>query len=102
MNSNHSKWINALVIGAAAVTLSGALYARDPGINQPGVVGGVPGGGAPGVGAWDPGINQPGAMGNVGVAGPGVGAPGAGAWDPGFNQPGAIGNTGPARRSVRR
>lgn len=74
MNSNHSKWINALVIGAAAVTLSGALYARDPGINQPGVVGGVPGGGAPGVGAWDPGINQP----------------------------GAIGNTGPARRSVRR
>jgi hypothetical protein len=102
MNSNHSKWINALVIGTAAVTLSGALYARDPGINQPGVVGGTAGVGAPGVGTWDPGINQPGAMGNVGVAGPGVGAPGAGAWDPGINQPGAIGNTGPARRSVRR
>lgn len=97
-----NKWILRLALGAAIATLSGVLHARDPGINQPGVVGGVPGGGAPGVGAWDPGINQPGAMGNVGVAGVGVGAPGAGVWDPGFNQPGAIGNTGTARRSVRR
>jgi hypothetical protein len=102
MDSNRNKWIAGLIIGAAAATLSGALQARDPGINQPGVIGGVPGGGAPGVGVWDPGINQPGAMGNVGVAGVGVGAPGVGVWDPGINQPGAIGNTGPARRSVRR
>jgi hypothetical protein len=97
MNSRRNKWISALVIGMAAAMLSSALYALDPGINQPGVIGGVPGGGAPGVGTRDPGINQPGAMGNVGV-----GAPGAGARDPGINQPGAIGNTGPARRSVRR
>jgi hypothetical protein len=106
MNSKHNKWISGLVIGVAAATLSGVLHARDPGINQPGVVGGVAGVGvgAPGVGVYDPGINQPGAMGNVGVGAPGVGvgAPGAGVYDPGFNQPGAIGNTGPARRSVRR
>ncbi len=104
MNSINSGWMFALVVGAAAATLSGALQARDPGINQPGVIGGVPGGGAPGVGTWDPGINQPGAIGNVGVGAPGVGvgAPGVGVWDPGINQPGAIGNTGPARRSVRR
>jgi hypothetical protein len=104
MDSKRNKWIAGLIIGAAAATLSGALQARDPGINQPGVIGGVPGGGAPGVGTWDPGINQPGAMGNVGIGAPGVGvgAPGAGVWDPGINQPGAIGNTGPARRSVRR
>ena len=97
MNSKRNKWISGLVIGMALAMLSSALYARDPGINQPGVIGGVPGGGAPGVGTWDPGINQPGAMGNVGV-----GAPGAGVRDPGINQPGAVGNTGPARRSVRR
>ena len=104
MNSINNRWVFALVAGAAAATLSGALQARDPGINQPGVIGGVPGGGAPGVGTWDPGINQPGAIGNVGVGAPGVGvgAPGVGVWDPGINQPGAIGNTGPARRSVRR
>lgn len=102
MNSRCKQRLSALVIGMAAAMLSGALQARDPGINQPGVVGGVPGGGAPGVGAWDPGLNQPGAMGNVGVAGVGVGAPGVGTWDPGLNQPGAIGNTGPARRSIRR
>ena len=102
MNSKRTKWISGLVIGMAIAMLSSALYARDPGINQPGVIGGVPGGGAPGVGTRDPGINQPGAMGNVGVAGVGVGAPGAGVRDPGINQPGAIGNTGPARRSVRR
>ena len=97
MNSKRTKWISGLVIGMAIAMLSSALYARDPGINQPGVIGGVPGVGAPGVGTRDPGINQPGAMGNVGV-----GAPGVGARDPGINQPGAIGNTGPARRSVRR
>lgn len=107
MSANRSKWMEVLAIAAVASTLVGAVHARDPGINQPGLVGGVPGGGAPGLGAWDPGINQPGALGNVGVGrpgvgGPGVGAPGAGVWDPGLNQPGAIGNTGPARRSVRR
>jgi len=97
MNSKRNKWISGLVIGVALAMLASALYARDPGINQPGVIGGVPGGGAPGVGTRDPGINQPGAMGNVGI-----GAPGAGVRDPGINQPGAVGNTGPARRSVRR
>ena len=106
MNSINSRWMFALVVGAAAATLSGPLQALDPGINQPGAMGNVGiagvGVGAPGVGVWDPGFNQPGAMGNVGVAGVGVGAPGVGVWDPGFNQPGAIGNTGPARRSVRR
>jgi hypothetical protein len=103
MNSKPNKWISGLVIGVAAATLSGVLHARDPGFNQPGVVGGTAGVGAPGVGTWDPGINQPGAMGNVGVGAPGVGvgAPGVGVYDPGINQPGAIGNTGPARRSVR-
>jgi hypothetical protein len=123
MNCTHIKRIVGLAIGVAATMLSGAPYAWDPGINQPGVVGGTAGVGAPGVGVWDPGINQPGAMGNVGVGAPGVGvrdpglnqpgaignspgvgvgAPGAGVRDPGLNQPGAIGNTGPARRSVRR
>lgn len=97
MNINRNKWIVGLAFGVAAAMLSGALYAADPGINQPGVVGGTAGVGAPGVGAYDPGINQPGAMGNIGV-----GAPGVGVVDPGINQPGAIGNTGPARRSVRR
>jgi hypothetical protein len=94
MNDVRNKWLYGLAIGLMLAPFSGALHARDPGINQPGVVGGVPGGGAPGVGAWDPGINQPGAMGNVGVAGAGVGAPGRGAWDPGINQPGAMGNVG--------
>ena len=61
-------------MGAVAVMLSGAPHARDPGINQPGPVGGTAGVGAPGVGVRDPGINQP----------------------------GAIGNTGPVRRGVRR
>ena len=74
MNSKRNKWISGLVIGMVLAMLSSTLYARDPGINQPGVIGGVPGGGAPGVGTRDPGINQP----------------------------GAVGNTGPARRSVRR
>ena len=45
---------------------------RDPGINQPGVVGNR---------GRDPGINQPGVVGNVGR-------------DPGINQPGASGNRG--------
>lgn len=107
MSGIRNRWIKAMAMVAAASALVGAVHARDPGFNQPGLAGGVPGGGAPGVGAWDPGINQPGALGNVGlgrpgVGAPGVGAPGAGAWDPGINQPGAIGNTGPARRSVRR
>ena len=104
MNSKLNKWISGLAIGMAVVTLSGSVYAIDAGFNQPGVIGGTAGVGAPGVGTWDPGLNQPGAMGNVGVGAPGVGvgAPGAGVWDPGINQPGAIGNTGPARRSVRR
>ena len=97
MKSKRNKWISGLVIGMALAMLSSTLYARDPGINQPGVIGGVPGVGAPGVGKRDPGINQPGAIGNVGV-----GAPGVGKRDPGINQPGAVGNTGPARRSVRR
>jgi hypothetical protein len=97
MNSKRNKWISGLVIGMALAMLSSALYARDPGINQPGAIGGVRGAGAPGVGKRDPGINQPGAIGNVGV-----GAPGVGKRDPGINQPGAVGNTGPARRSVRR
>jgi hypothetical protein len=104
MNSKRNKWIVGLAVGLAAAMLSGTLYARDPGINQPGVVGGTAGLGAPGVGTYDPGINQPGALGNVGVGTPGVGvgAPGAGVRDPGINQPGAVGNTGPARRSLRR
>ena len=97
MNNKRNKWLAGLAVGVATVMLSGTLYAGDPGINQPGVVGGTAGVGAPGVGTYDPGINQPGAMGNVGV-----GAPGVGVVDPGINQPGAVGNTGPARRSVRR
>jgi hypothetical protein len=117
MNSKRSKWMRQLAIGVALATLSGVPHAWDPGINQPGVVGGTAGVGAPGAGVWDPGINQPGALGNVGGGAPGagvrdpglnqpgaignspgvgVGAPGAGVWDPGINQPGAIGNTGPA------
>lgn len=104
MNIKRNSWMGGLAFGLAAAMLSGAVQAYDPGINQPGVIGGTAGVGVPGVGTWDPGINQPGAMGNVGVGAPGVGigAPGAGRWDPGINQPGAIGNTGPARRSVRR
>jgi len=124
MNNKRNKWLAGLAVGVATVMLSGTLYAGDPGINQPGVVGGTAGVGAPGVGTYDPGINQPGAMGNVGVGAPGagvdpginqpgavgnvgrprvgVGAPGVGVVDPGINQPGAVGNTGPARRSVRR
>ena len=74
MDIKRNMWIFGLVIGIAMAMPPGALYARDPGINQPGVVGGTAGVGAPGVGVRDPGINQP----------------------------GAVGNTGPARRSVRR
>jgi len=120
MSIVHNRLIPALALGLSMVFISGAASARDPGINQPGVIGGTAGVGAPGAGQWDPGINQPGAMGNVGVGAPGVGkvdpginqpgavgnvgvgAPGAGVRDPGINQPGAIGNTGPARRSIRR
>ena len=101
MNIKRNKWIAGLVVGVAVAMLSGALYAWDPGINQPGAMGNV-GVGAPGAGVRDPGINQAGAVGNVGKPRVGVGAPGAGVRDPGINQPGAVGNTGPARRSVRR
>jgi hypothetical protein len=100
MNIIRRKWISGLVFGVMIATFSGALHAVDPGINQPGVVGGTAGVGAPGVGVRDPGINQPGAVGNS--PGVGVGAPGVGVRDPGINQPGAVGNTGPARRSIRR
>src|SRR5512143_3724724 len=90
MSTRSSRWSRIMVFGAALAALSGALHARDPGINQPGVRGGTAGVGAPGVGVRDPGINQPGAAGNVGVpaARVGVGAPGVGVWDPGINQPG--------------
>jgi hypothetical protein len=102
MNERRSKLGHILVVGAAVAALSGALHARDPGINQPGVRGGTAGVGAPGVGVRDPGINQPGAAGNVGAARVGVGAPGVGVVDPGINQPGVAGNVGGvARRSVR-
>jgi len=96
MNQISRRWMHVALAGLITVVLSGPLSARDPGLNQPGAIGGTAGVGAPGVGVRDPGFNQPGALGNVGV-----GAPGVGVRDPGFNQPGAIGNTGPARRSVR-
>src|SRR5512134_2390781 len=103
MNSRRNKWVRAMLIAAAIAALPGALHARDPGINQPGAVGGTAGVGAPGRGVYDPGINQPGAAGNVGgAARVGVGAPGVGVVDPGLNQPGVAGNVGGvARRSVR-
>ena len=87
-NNVSPKLRRVLTIGALFAAVPFALYAapaRDPGLNQPGVVGnvgvGAPGVGvgAPGVGVVDPGINQPGAAGNVGR-------------DPGFNQPGRAGN----------
>jgi hypothetical protein len=78
MSTRRNKLGQLLAVGAALAALSGALDARDPGINQPGVRGGTAGVGAPGAGVWDPGINQPGAAGNVGAAGVGVGAPGVG------------------------
>lgn len=68
MNIKRNKWICGLAIGVAIAAFSPALYARDPGINQPGAVGGTAGVGAPGVGVRDPGLNQPGAMGNTGPA----------------------------------
>ena len=66
MSKRRNKVGHILVVGAALAALSGALHARDSGINQPGVRGGTPGVGAPGAGIRDPGINQPGAAGNVG------------------------------------
>ena len=72
MSKSRNKLGQILVVGAALAALSGALHARDPGINQPGVRGGTAGVGAPGVGVRDPGINQPGAAGNVGAPGAGV------------------------------
>jgi hypothetical protein len=112
MKDRRNQWVRALLVGALAIILPGALHARDPGVNQPGAVGnpradpglnqpgaaGNVGVGAPGVGVRDPGLNQPGAVGNVGV-----GAPGIGVADPGLNQPGVAGNVGGvARRTVRR
>ena len=117
MNTIRNKWLYGLIVGVAITALSGALQARDRGVNQRGAVGGTAGAGAPGVGVVDPGLNQPGARGNAGAVGTpgvgvgapgagaaprvGVGAPGAGAVDRGVNQPGAVGNTAPARRGVR-
>ena len=66
MSTRRNKFGHVLVAGAVLAALSGAVQARDPGINQPGVRGGTAGVGAPGVGVRDPGINQPGAAGNVG------------------------------------
>ena len=104
-------WISALIVGAIVATVPGALFARDRGVNQPGVAGnrGVhrdPGynqQGAAGNVGRDPGANQPGAAGNVGAAGvdPGYNQPGSTGnvrRDPGVNQPDAAGN----RRGVRR
>lgn len=99
MNIDRNIWLNGLVIGAVTATLSGALYARDPGINQPGRGSGTTGVGAPGVGVRDPGFNQPGAVGKRSATGVGVGAPGGGVRDPGINQPGAVGNRDSARRA---
>ncbi|MBN8507246.1 MAG: hypothetical protein J0L57_01395 [Burkholderiales bacterium] len=88
-----------LLLVGLAVLAAPPGWARDPGFNQPGAVGGTAGPGAPGAGVRDPGINQPGAVGNRGAGG----APGAGRWDPGFNQPGVAGNVGGvARQTVRR
>ncbi|WP_462320780.1 hypothetical protein [Halochromatium sp.] len=119
MNMNKNDVVRKLLIGLFIAALPGTLFARDPGINQPGVIGGVPGAGAPGRGLWDPGLNQPGAIGNVGGGAPGVGvvdpginqpgaignvgggAPGAGLVDPGINQPGAVGNVGGIRHPLR-
>jgi hypothetical protein len=92
MSNRRNKLGQVLVIGAALAALSGALYGRDPGVNQPGARGGTAGAGAPGAGVRDPGVNQPGTAGNVGAPGAGVGAPGVGVRDPGVNQPGAAGN----------
>ncbi len=129
MNSNRSKWIVGLVIGAAAVTLLGAVHARDPGINQPGVVGGVPGGGAPVglartrhqparrgwqcrrgrgrrrrargrcAGSWHQSARRHWQRRDAGSRGRRTWGRGSG---PGINQPGAIGNTNPGRRGTRR
>ena len=77
VNDRGNKWGRALIVGALVAVLPCALYARDPGVNQPGAAGNV---------GRDPGLNQPGAAGNVGGPGPGV--------DPGLNQPGAAGNVG--------
>jgi len=71
---------------------------RDPGLNQPGVVGnrgyGLGGSARQTRALADPRINQPGAVGNRGRD-PGVNQPGAArnvGRDPGLNQPGAVGN----------
>ena len=64
MNNYRFNWLAPMtifmlpivVIIVLLIGLSGTVYARDPGINQPGAAGNV---------GRDPGINQPGATGNV-------------------------------------
>ena len=92
MSKRRNKLGHILAVGAALAALSGALPARDPGINQPGVRGGTAGVGAPGVGV------RPG----VGVGAPGVGvAPGLGVGAPGVGvEPANRG--GPVDRAGRR
>jgi len=104
-------WFSALIIGMIIATAPAVLFARDRGVNQPGVAGGVEGvephrdrgfnqpGAAGNVEPGrDPGVNQPGAAGNVEPGrDPGVNQPGAAGnveprRDPGVNQPGALGN----------
>jgi hypothetical protein len=105
MKHEIRHWTRAITLAAFMTAgFASTAVAVDPGVGvgKPGV-GVVPGAGvgAPGVGVRDPGINQPGVVGNVGT--PGVGAPGVGVVDPGLNQPGVAGNVGGvARRSVRR
>jgi hypothetical protein len=105
MSKRRNTLAYVMVVGAALAALSGALYACDPDVNQPGATNGTAGGGAPRGGVRDPGVNQPGAAGNVGAPGvgvrdPGINQPGAagnvGVRDPGINQPGAAGNVGGA------
>ena len=88
--ANVQYWIATVV--TMAFLLAGFIpnvqAQRDPGFNQPGVVGnrgyGVGGSARQARAVADPGINQPGAVGNVGR-------------DPGLNQPGAVGNRGGRR-----
>ena len=79
-------WIPALIVGALIAGTTGALYARDRGVNQAGAAGNA---------ATDPGVNQPGKAGNA-QAGK-KHKPGRGIRrDRGANQPGVAGNVGAA------
>ena len=80
--TRFKKWVCMMINGAMVLTLSGAVSARDVGINQPGAAGNK---GARA--AKDPGVNQPGRAGNK-RANSGR--------DVGVNQPGAAGNVGGA------